>query len=166
MRCWDLNLRLAKYCPWAKSSQTSVFLNEVLLEHWQVEHVFTSLCLSSAHWSASRPGLRDATVCRQVWFMTGLSILCIWETNASRSPRCRGVVGSSLRTSGRREVFHWQIKITHKLHCSFRAQRIKSGHPCSVDSLCCKNDALCTSVPLTIRLGKMSFRYTQNIPGD
>lgn len=34
---------------------------------------FISLSLSSAHLSEIRAGLRDATVCHQVWFMAGFS---------------------------------------------------------------------------------------------
>lgn len=68
-------------------------------------HVFTSLCLSSAHWSAITPGLWDATLCSQVWFIAGFSTPYIGETNLGHSPQCRGAVGGSLRTPGRGKRF-------------------------------------------------------------
>lgn len=85
-------------------------------------HVFISLSWSSADSSEIWPGLRDTTICNQVWFMTGFSILLIWEINTS----CRRAVGGSLRMSGRGKVFPLADKDYTQFRCSFQIQEKKN----------------------------------------
>lgn len=56
---------------------------------------------------------------------------------------------------------------TQKLRWSFQGEEKKKfGYLCSKDSLCYKNHALLTSVPVTIRSGKASLSYTWSLPDD
>lgn len=122
---------------------------------------FISLSLSSAHLSEIRAGLRDATVCHQVWFMAGFSNSLYLGDKNKLQPRKPRSCGWQFENIWKRKGFlQYTSCVDHSKHRKKKSLAILAQR----DSLCCENHALFTSVPVTIRSGQMSFSYTLSIP--
>lgn len=89
---------------------------------------FISLSLSSAHLSEIRAGLRDATVCHQVWFMAGFSNSLYLGDKNKLQPRKPRSCGWQFENIWKRKGF---LQYTSCVDHSKHRKKKKFGYPCS-----------------------------------